>query len=581
MLLALVGGGIYLWVKRQRKLLLQKKMDLAESSKTLDTGGASVLDSVGSPVSSSTTSSASDRPQINAPASGGTNDGTDDGKNSEAVVDPAVDSKFGARFRQAAPTIKELATKLMFAWNEASVAKTAADNVYRTIERERSTVYMGLNCRFINNGDHRAFITEGNAHHSGVIVNVKNWYGFTKIVPSSALAASAAFEALRLALKPFHKDNVDHLPDDLQVLCLSAHSVLEVSKDSIERLLKEANSIETKVEKEELEGRPLKRAVIERLVESDEATFAEGTHQDDIDEVKEARAALTEAMLEAISVHRATDKRFDEARSIFDKLKSLSERTFVFPKKPTPEEILRYLTELEDWAKEKLAAERQVESLMNGSRNGLKDLGDAIKALKRSRGRNSPVLHDAKRVVDEGLLLVVDRMVTDLEAAVSQYTHDQLENGKKVPTVTPQVLTPTSAEEEQIKLFRGLERTFAYALAQQTVATAKLALTQQAEPYGTAHPPRVERSDAFDKYLAQNEAYFAKHAVESAAHDKWAEGRDLVQMALEARKAKVAEATKALSSKLTEAQKASPSKPADELLVVLGVASKMVQVIGS
>ncbi|MBS1995530.1 MAG: hypothetical protein JSS86_04435 [Cyanobacteria bacterium SZAS LIN-2] len=582
------GGGIYLWVKRQRKLLLKKKMDLAASSETLDTGAPSVLDSVTSPVISPTTSSAAgDRPQINAPASGGTDggkNGSTDGGTTTATTEPApvVDSKFGARFRQAAPTIKELAEKLMSAWNDASVAHNACESARYQKGRQDSTIVISIDPRFVaEKADLDVFVEEANLHFAGIITNVKSWYDFSRLVTPTAQAASAAFEALRVALKPYPKHHVEYLPADMQALCLSAHNLLEVSKSSIERLLTEAQISALNVEKVENEDQPLKRVVIDKLFVSDAKTFAEGTHKDDQDEVFEARAALKAAMVKSIEVLRQSQARFNELEDIFRTLAEFEEKTFVFPQKPTPEEILRFLTDLENWAGEKLTAQRRVEELMAAARNASKNTSDALKALQRSRGRTSPVLNDARRVIDEALILTANNVVTSIETAIAQFNKSQMEAGLKLPKVTAPVTNPQPEEEAQIKLLRGLERTVAFALAQQTVASAKLALVQQNEPCGKARAPRVERSESFAKYLSQNEAFLKQQQVETAEYDKWAEGRDLVQMAFEARKAKLAETSGALSSKLAEVLKTVTATPADELLVVNSVAAKMVQLTGS
>jgi len=583
MLFALVGGGIYLWVKRQRKLLLKKKMDLAESSKTLDSGGPSVLDSVSSPVSRSTTSSASDRPQINASESGGTNDGADGGKETTAVVEPPpVDSKFGARFRQAAPTIKELAVKLMDAWNEASVVHSAEERAWYEVKDFSSTIVVAVDCRYLyGSPDASAFVEGSWQHYDQVVTNFKNWYDLSRRVKGTAESAGVAFEALRQALKPYDKSNVVYLPPDLQGLCISAHNVLETSKKSIETLLKDVQECTQRVEKAELAGEPLKRDVLDKLFIGDEKTFAEGTHADDQDDTNEARASLKQAMIEAISNHQEQKKAFDELSTNFSQLEELGKQSFVFPKKPTPEEIQRFLTELEEWSKEKLSAERKVSELLAACRRAVKSVNESVKALKRTRGRTSPVLKDAKRSVDESLLLAANKAVFDLEKAIEEFEKTMTSSTEKQPKVSAPSLTAAAGEGEAIKLMRGHERTVAFALAQKTVAAAKLANTQQNEPYGKARSPRIERSDGFEKYLEQNLKYLAQAEVEAAEHDKWAEGRDLVQMAFDARQAKLVEATKDLSTKLAEVQKTSSATPTDELLVVNGIAAKMVQLIGS
>ncbi|MBS2006926.1 MAG: hypothetical protein JST01_07795 [Cyanobacteria bacterium SZAS TMP-1] len=582
------GGGIYLWVKRQRKLLLKKKMDLAASSETLDTGAPSVLDSVTSPVISPTTSSAAgDRPQINAPASGGIDggkNGSTDGGSTTATGEPAqaVDSKFGSRFRQAAPTIKELAEKLMSAWNDASVAHNACEHARHEAGRQEKTVIISIDPRFVaQKADLDGFVEEANLHFAGVITNIKNWYDFSRIVPSTAQAASADFEALRVALKPFPKHHVEYLPADMQALCLSAHNLLAVSKHSIKHLLKEAQLSALYVEKVENEDQPLKRVLIDKLFVSDAKTFAEGTHKDDQDEVFEARAALKAAMVKSIDVLRQSQTRFDELESIFRTLAELEEKTFVCPKKPTPEEILRFLTELENWAREKLTTQRRAEEVMAAARHASKNTSEALKALQRSRGRTSPVLNDARRVIDEALILTANKVVSSIETAIAHFNKSQMEAGLKLPKVSAPVTNPQPEEEAQIKLLRGLERTVAFALAQQTVASAKLASVQQNMPSCKARAPRVERSESFAKYLAQTEVFLQEKRAETAEQHKWAEVRDLVQMAFEARKAKLAETSGALSSKLAEVLKTVTATPADELLVVNSVAAKMVQLTGS
>jgi|GEM_PF-3133455 len=589
LLFALVGGGIYLWVKRQRRLLLKKKMDLAESSKTLDSGGPSVLDSVGSPVSKPTTSSASDRPQINAPesggANGGVNGGTPDDTNSvdksAAVVDPPVDSKFGARFRQAAPTIKELATKLMEAWNEASVVHNAEESAWYKVKEFASTIVLAVDCRFLYHvPDATAFVEGSYKHYAQVATDFKTWYDFSRQVKGTAEAAGAAFEALRQALKPYDKSNVVYLPPDLQGLCISAHNVLETSKRSIENLLKEVQECTTRVEAAELKGEPLKRDVLEKLFVGDEKTFAEGTHADDLDDTNEARASLKQALVEAITNYQGEKAAFDELSANYSRLEELGKQSFVFPKKPTPEEIQRFLTELEEWSKNKLAGERKVGELIAACKRAIKSINESVKALKRTRGRTSPVLHDAKRTVDEGLLLAANKAVADLEKGLAEFEKTVAKAVEEQPKVSAPTPTATAVEDVAIKSMRGHQRTVAFALAQKTVAAAKLALTQQNEPLGSARAPRIERSEAFEKYLELNLKYLAQTQVEAAEHDKWEEGRDLVQMAFEARQAKLVEATKDLASRMAEVQKTSSATPADELLVVNGVAAKIVQLVG-
>jgi tetratricopeptide (TPR) repeat protein len=590
LVLAAIGGGIYLWMKRQRKNLLSKKIKLAESSKLLDPSKPSVLDSVVSPVStSSTSSSAGERPQINASSedtsTGGERlhpDGTIDASAAAtAAAEPEGDKKYIAKFRQQAPTIKELAAKLMIAWELSTEAQYAEERAWRLVRDSRHMVYCGIDCRFIpDTTSASTFVTDTNIHFAGQLSNYKNWFELSAKVALAAEAASTAFEELRQALKPFDRANSSYLPVDLQVLCESAHAVLAASRESIEKKLKKAQETLVKVEKEELEGQPLKRPKIEKLFMGDENTFAEGAHKDDESDTNEARAALKQAMVEAIEESAKCSVSASAVDDIFEKLETIGKRSFTFPKKPIPEEIVRFLTEVELWSKEKLDTERQVAPLIAGANQGIKDLKEAVKALKRSRGRTVPVLTDANRIIDEGLILAANRVVKDLEEAIDSAVKELAESTDKQPKAsTP---TPTAREEEEatIKLLRADARTVSFALAQRSVAWTKLSHIQQQQPAVSATPPHVDRSDAFDKYLERYQRFQERLSGQRQEFAKWEAAMELIQMAYEARKAKVSETSTALGTKMAEVQKTLTAKTADELLVVGDMVAKIVQLIG-
>lgn len=584
--LAAIGGGIYLWVKRQRKNLLKKKTELAQSSKVLVPREASLLDTFASPVSNTPARSTDgERPQINASPDTTAGEGAehlDEAAEKAKAAAEVEDTKYVASFRQAAPSINDLAEKLMAAWDEATTAYNAEDRNWDLVGESRRTIYLGNDCRFFgNSGDASKFVKDLNAHFAGGLSNYKHWLATSAEVNPKAQAAGAAFEALRLALKPFEEHRSDLLPVDLCVLCQTAHKLLKVSRESIEKLLKSAQETLQKVEKEVLAGKPLKREKLEKLFTGDAKTFVEGTHADDQRDTLEAREAFVGAMIAAIEEQLKCSNGTSAVQQVFAKLEEIGKRTFTYPQKPTPEEIVRFLTEVELWSVEKLECERQVAPLIAQADQGIKALKDAVKALKRSRGRTTPVLTDANRTIDEGLILAANKVVSDLETAIESAAAELSKSVEKQPKVDEPVLTATAEEEATTKLLRADARKVAFALAQRAVASTKLAQIQRLEPSLEGMPPRIDRTDGFAKYRAQYQTYFDRRAQKQAAYSKWAEGRDVVQMAYDARKAKVTEVSQALSSKMAGVQKTSTTKTANELLVVGGMATKIVQLIGS
>jgi hypothetical protein len=602
LLAAIIGGGIYLWVKRQRKALLQKAKKLAESSQILDPAKPSVLDSVVSPVSNpSTSSTGSDRPQINASsddapkAAGGVRfddliTGGSDSDKSEAAGENASaealnNSKYTASFRKVAPTIKDLAAKLLVAWDNSSAARNEVDRLWSDVRSARnSSSSWSKDCRNLSeSAEIEPFVTGLNKDYATELARYKNWLaGVVKVVPA-AQAAADAFEALRQALKPFEKHESGQLPPDLQVLCCSAHMVLETSKDSIERQIKEAQENQQKLEKEETEGTPEKPARVRKLFAGDENTFAEGTHQDDESDTREARRALIEATHAAIEERLRCHKALAAAQAIVNKMESHNGQSFTYPKKPVPEEITRFLGEVEQWSRDKLATERQVEPMLNAYNEAIKALKETIKDLKRERGRTTPVLTDAARTFDDGLILAVNKVVSDLETALANANSEHSKLLEQKPKLSASTSKVSAEEEATVNALRATARTIAFALAQRSVAATKLTQIQQDEPSVDTSPPRLDRSDPFSKYLDRYQVFFDRRAKQQEEYSKWAAARDLIQMAYEARRAKVVEVKEALAKQMAAVLKTSTTRAqtAEELLVVGGMSTKIVELIKS
>lgn len=582
LLAAIIGGGIYVWVIRARKSLLAKKTRLAESSKILDEAQTSVLDSVVSPVSQSATSStASDHPQINAsPETANGEVGAQADKTGEAAVklpEPASDSRYAARFRQVAPTIKELAEKLLVAWNEASKVVRAEKEAWDKVTKVRNCLYLGNDCSFIQDpADLSKFLADLNQHFNDQICQYKTWLELSAKVDPSAQAASQAHEALRLALKPFPREDSHRLPPDLEVICAAAQLVLDTSRNSIEKKLKTGLEVVKKVEKEEPAGQPIKHDRARLLFVSDQASFAEGTHEDDIKDTHEARQSLLAAARSAIQERFSSSTAQAALEEIFNKLERLDKQSFTFPKKPTPEEITRFLAEVEAWSKEKLETERQVAPLFDAASKAVKQVKDGLQHLKRTRGRTTPVLSDAARTFDEGLVLAINKVVSDLETYLADTNSKLAKLAEKKPKVSDPQSKVDSQEEASINVLRASMRTVSFALAQRSVAATKLADIQRKQPQVNNWWPHVERAEAFEKLLARYTDRYQDRARQEAEHARWEEVRDLIQMAYDARKNKVTETSAALGTKLAEVNKTLGPQPADELLIVGGMSARIV-----
>ncbi|MFA6211444.1 MAG: hypothetical protein WC714_18555 [Candidatus Obscuribacterales bacterium] len=610
LLFALIGGGIYLWVRWQRNKIKAKRQELVANANLLDSSGnvtSEAFDRIigkgDSDLSNPTKSSLpgsdpevnADRQEQGATATGGaivtSNGATSNGET--AASNDATASSNGAtahspkpivkidptaeKFQLAAASIEELCEKLLAAWSKA----TNANSLYEKACRDRSNAVDELS---YSHGTSRArsSIKSGAASHTALVNYIEKLRGLQLSIRSNSNKRALTVEALLLlpnqakeawnllnqALLPFPEsffNSNSGLAPHLVTLGLAAHQVKSVSKSSIEGLLQEASEAQENAEAVRAEASTGEPSEEQRTLNASSDTA-------------ECKRDLSARTIKALQEIFAADDARVEASSHFSELDSLTRTRFKAPQKPTPEEVMRYLASVEDWTVSVHTTKRQAVEQLSAAKKLLQQAKASTAELQGAYQALSKKLLDGRDEDNIALAMAIALIISDLNSSLerrskSLLTLEQENAAVKVPT---SVTSETAADLERIKALRVIARTAGFALAQATVAENKLSQLRYDEPSGAPSQPKVDRDQTFASHLGRFGQFVKKKESHISATNRWEAEKEIVAGALAARSEKVRESNKAMSTACATTIKSFSATTCDQLRVVAGMLEKLV-----
>jgi len=582
LLVALIGAGIYFWVRHERSKLLAKRTKLAEDAGLLNTSGK-LSSAAFDRITGQAADILDDDENPDSEDEAGDSATVQDGDAQSALPQASIDTEqqpdaqktvvFSAKdhlkFQQAAPSIAQLCEKLLQIWSECT--KVAWEN--DKASRARSNAHDELHYRNRRNWQRipleRATAIEAlrvaHKNHRSTGNDMAVAYEKFRTLPA---AAKEAWNALTSALAPFSEAYLQTLPPQLSTIGLSAHQVKSVSKSSIEKYLEEVSALD----EEGASIHALAIGAIQPTSNSDEQKAALQTA------AVEAGKDLLTRIMAAIECLFISEKAVSDASITRLELDALHETRFTPPQKPTPEEVMRYLMSVEDWTISVAAARTH---FLDKTAAAINALAEAKTVLSEYTGASQ--VEGKKLVATQSedhiaLSLALQTVCGDLTASLSAAEKSLMEGQQKVTfKAIPEVVAQTATDQELLKALRLSARTVGFALAQANVASKKLSQMRQDRPDYAPSPPKVERNETFAKhtglysqYLKRLEKYTNSVKVANAEIE-------LVETALAARLEKVRETVKTMSQAGAAAVKSFSRTTCDELRVVTGMIEKIAQ----
>lgn len=570
--IAIIGGGIYWWIGWQRQRAIVKHEKLVRD--------AGLLDQTGS-LSTSGLDKLANTPKQAQSATGGAIDNTlSDG---EALALPASatantggspahpKTKFSAlerRIEKDKVNIARLADELLKAWTEASHLVRAWENSGRRLttlkyEVERASELHRLDdpaalsqfCQTL----YQSLVVRATQHR----INVESAIN----APPSTIALRNAWQALVVALADYPEEDVQalfaqgKLSKQTAALVLAAHHARATSKGSVESLRNDVK---------ELESSAVPSAPPPIKVEKPEG--------DVLAALKQAESMIEAALTNCLRQFLLTRASQGNLTSKIHQLDSRGTASFSKPQKPTPEEVMRYLMEVENQAAQTLTTEREAYQAYKQTQIGLTELKHVLERLQRDIKTHKTVLLDT----GNPLYVCVHEAATILHSNMEQWLKEKessLEAIQKRNLRRSDVVTTSSPEEaEQIKLLRQLERTVGFAVAQSVVAAHKLDTLRQDQP-SEPRKPRVDREEVFARLLSRFDGYLDTITKTQAETARWQAESQVVGMALAARNEKLAQSVSALMLKASALAQSIKGKSdvSDELLIVIDAAALLAQ----
>lgn len=635
LLIAIIGGGIYLWVNWKRKRIVNRHKKLVEDSGLLDPSGNILPDALDKlargkakpgegQTSTDSEASATTRDDSTAPAAGGVQAGTSpdtgskDGSTVEAaqttgeanVKAPSNDGAYVTRLRKNAPRIRELTEALLLAWREASLT----DQHWESNKSRRNSVGYDLQraqdlSRIKVTADIQPFF-QRMVETQVVLDQLSVTAGelLSNLLPR-AREAKAAWQALVDGLRSFpDEDDLTDLPADLQAILLTAHQVRSVSKSSIENLLSEgAQAIErnaslladhtssgAKVQKKAALAKSSANASGKAVGKTPSATDASGKANADaadsaaletaaekerlrlLENARQNIARCVEQLLSAVLTSRAS---YMELHGLRESLKASEARDITKPRKPTPEEVTRYLSEVEDKANTRMLTGRLIVAGAASLEETLKQVSSAREALTTALNREAASLResgDDKLVATVTSAETVQSMGGESSKSMARMVSDVRSAGHDSTTA----VAAHSAEEDALdRDLRQLTRTLGFAVAQHVVAVNKLRSVRNSEP-SEPGKARVDREQDFAANLARIESYLARLDQFHTDWDRFSKETEVVEVALQARLLKIKETTKALEAKTTAVSRGLKADSSDLLRVSAATAQDLVILMG-
>jgi hypothetical protein len=591
LLFALIGGGIYLWVRWQRNKIKAKRQELVANANLLDSSGNvtseafdRIIGNGDSDLSNPTKSSLpSSDPEVNAeqqdqaasPAASGAVASATVVTSSAAIVklDPTAD-----KFQLAAATIEELCEKLLAAWSKA----TDANSLYERACRDRSNAVDQLS---YSHGTSRArsSIRSGAPNHTALVNYIEklrvlqlsiraNGNKRAAVIEQVLLLPNQAKEAWNLlnhALIPFPESFFNTaktgLAAHLVTLGLAAHQVKSVSKSSIESLLQASSEAQQNAEAVRAEASNGEASEEQKAINASTA-------------IAECKSDLIARTIKALQAVFTADDARNQASSSFNELESLTHTRFKAPQKPTPEEVMRYLSSVEDWTLSVLKTKRQAIEQLKDAKKLQQEARAVTAELQGAYQALSNKLLDGQDEDNIALAMAIAVIISDLNTSLekrnnSLLTLDQENAAVKVST---SVTSETAADAERIKSLRAIARTAGFALAQATVAENKLSQLRYDEPNGAPSQPKVDRDQSFASHLGRFGQFMKKKESHINATNRWEAEKEIVAGALAARSEKVRESNRAMSTACATTAKSFSATTCDELRVVVGMLEKLV-----
>lgn len=573
LIFALIGGGIYFWVRRERSKLLAKRTKLAEDAGLLDSSGklsSAAFDRIVGEAK------ATDLDQPDSEDNGTNEDnGNNDVEALAAVVQAesennsttATNETGHAKFQAAAPSIVALCEQLLLAWSESTKAYQEQEKAART----RSNILDHMRYR------HRRSIHKAPAQRSAEIENLRVMHKGLRAAGNEMAvayenfinlpaAAKAAWNALTSALTPFSESYVQTLPPQLAAIGLSAYQLKSVSKGSIEKLLEELSELNS-------QSTTIRSYAIAPLAQcSDEQRST--LHTAATEAAQDLRARIS-AVIETLLI---AEKNVGEVSIANSDLEELHQTRFTPPQKPTPEEVMRYLMAVEDWTISVASAQR--DTLAKTAR-AVQSIAEAKTSLAEYQGAyqvQSKKLMATQSEDDIALALALQTVSEDITAALAGCEKTLHEQQQKISfKAIAEVVAQTPADQELIKTLRLSARTVGFALAQANVAGKKLRQLAADRPDDQPSPPKVDRFETFVTHMGLYSQYLKK-VEKFKGSVKIADAEiELVQIALAARQEKVRETVKVMSLAGAAAVKSFSRTTCDELRVVVGMIEKIAQ----
>ncbi|MDX1986694.1 MAG: hypothetical protein SFV17_08405 [Candidatus Obscuribacter sp.] len=587
-IIALIGGGIYLWVQRQRKNAFKRHEKLVKDANLLDQAGNLTADALSGknpsepPTAAESTddSATAHDGNVSNAAEGNTNKTGEAPNSAGKTAKPertAPLSGMDATITRDALDIKELCEALLRSWRQVSETLRSYDrsrhelsSLHYTIEREGSLGRLKDAASAEPYFDQLVALwqsrTAQEALHRELQANL----------PKQARLAKADWQNLVQALKAFEEEAIakhienGNLSRQSAALVLTAHHLRSVSKSSIESALETAAEIEKS-----------------RSSSSSSSSAAAGTNDSsppatapENQELAEKAFARTLSRIKTGVVSAC--QAYIQARELLSKLtiealyiERTAEKSVKRPQKPTPEEVMRYLAEIEDLEKEALGEERQAALTLAETRrqvsileNEAAALSTAIQAASQARehqtGQKTDVLLKAAQQIHKELGEWREKTTAGCDRYLEKKWRSRQSTGN----------APTAQEEEAIKALRAFNRTFGFAVAQATVAAAKERSLNAREP-SSPNKPRIEREEDFGKALTGFDGFLKKQEAYRAEYHQWASQVEVVKTALLARIEKMKEAAKAMETRAAVDAKSVDNKSADELIITIAASLKM------
>lgn len=548
--IAIIGGGIYLWLRRERAGALKRHEKLVEDAALLDSEG-NITVSI-------------DR----APANAGEPQAADASEvKTESTVTPTPSLK-----PRDLPDVEAAAQAFVLAWRESSDLERRHDVCERELTMLRYAIEGSVYpSRLIDAGKLADYWDGIYQPHTVRATMQRNMAAIEHLLPAAAQKTKAAWEDLVDALRPYKEELVSaafesgKLDQAAAKVIMAAHKLRSVSKSSVESLLQE----EAKILK--ANGGRVPHAPVAMTIEK-----AEG---DILTALEKGIGSLKNTGLSAAQTYLDLSTYVNKLKEKVEIFEKLDNTRVMKPQKPTPEEVMRYLADIEDIERKRLTAEREAVLLLAECRRLSSALSLSLDLMTGSMRQHEKLLMDTGNPLYTSAFETAKLLHETLKTWRDNADKKLLEmnrDEKKPWRHNAPVTTLSAPDAEELKSLRALIRTVGFAVAQAYVARQKLNSVTSDEP-NSPHTPRVDREEDFTRIAARFDEYLNKVTVYTGEKHKWQSQVEVVGQALAARSIKVVESTKAMETKARTLAKSMKAETGDELHIAICAAMSMVE----